>query len=117
MNRVRVTTSRAREHIHDIHVGEGDTLAVGHRNQQHPAFVWCTAEDGQHGWMPEEYLDDVDGGGAEARREYDSAHLTVVKGEILETIARVGDYVLCRNAHGAQGWVPASCVEEMPEES
>jgi len=34
----------------------GDSVAVGHRNQQHPAFVWCATEDGHHGWVPEDYL-------------------------------------------------------------
>jgi hypothetical protein len=116
VKRVRVTCSRAREHIQDIHVREGDSLTVGHRNQQHPAFVWCTAQDGHHGWVAEEYLEMVGGRGAVARRDYDSAHLTVVEGELLEVVERVNDYVLCRNAHGARGWVAASCLEDVPED-
>ena len=36
MTRVRVTISRARDHIENISFRAGDDLAVGHRNQQYP---------------------------------------------------------------------------------
>jgi len=114
--RVRALVSRAREHMQDIHVHEGDVLAVGHRNQQHPAFVWCAGEDGHHGWVPEDFIAITGTGDAVARRDYDSAHLTIVKAETLEVLETAGDFLLCRNAGGAQGWVPVSSVEEIPED-
>ncbi len=114
--RVRVVTSCAREHIQDIRIREGDSLSVGHRNQQHPAFVWCATEDGHHGWVPEEYIEIGVGRNAVARRAYDSAHLTVISGEVLEVLEQAGDYLLCRNARGVEGWVQEACVEETVEE-
>ncbi len=95
---------------------EGDSLSVGHRNQQHPAFVWCASEDGRHGWVPEEYIEVGAGRNAVARRAYDSAHLTVTAGEALEVLEQAGDYLLCRNAHGVEGWVQESCIEDEAEE-
>ena len=59
----------------------------------------------------------VGGRDAVARRDYDSTHLTVSSGERLEAIEQVGDYLLCRNAAGVEGWVPESCVEETVEEA
>ncbi len=115
--RVRATASRAREHIQEILIHAGDSLSVGHRNQQHPGFVWCATEDGHHGWVPEAYIERLDGGDAVAAHDYDSAHLTIVAGETLEVLEEIDDYVLCRNAGGATGWVPASGVEEITEES
>jgi hypothetical protein len=115
--RIRVTKSCTREQVQEIRIRAGDSLAVGHRNQQHPAFVWSATEDGHHGWVPEEYIDFADGRDAVARRDYDSTHLTVSEDEILEVVEQVGDYLLCRNAARVEGWVPESCTEDMVEGS
>lgn len=115
---VRVVTSCMREQVQEIRFRKGDSLSVGHRNQQHPAFVWSATEDGHHGWVPGDYIEIVGGGhDAVARRDYDSTHLTVSSGEWLEAIDQVGDYLLCRNATGAEGWVPEACVEQVVEET
>lgn len=114
--RVRAATSCTREQVQEIRVRPGDSLAVGHRNQQHPDFVWCATEDGHHGWVPEDYLEMTGARSAIARRDYDSTHLTVVADEELSVLEQVGDYVLCRNASGVQGWVRAACVQNVEEE-
>ena len=114
---VRVITSCTREQVQEVRIRVGDGLAVGHRNQQHPAFVWSATEDGHHGWVPEDYVEITDGRNAVARRDYDSTHLTVVEGEHLDVLEQVGDYLLCRNAARAEGWVPEPCVEETVEGS
>ena len=57
----------------------------------------------------------MSGRDAVARRDYDSTHLTVVEGEALEVLEQVGDYLLCRNAASAEGWVPEGCVEDIVE--
>ena len=95
----------------------GDNVAVGHRNQQHPAFVWAATEDGHHGWMPEEYLDMTGRQSAVVRRDYESTHLTVAEDDVLDVREQIDDYLLCRSAAGVEGWVPATCVEDLEEES
>jgi hypothetical protein len=115
--RVRVSTSCTREQVQEIRVRAGDSLSVGHRNQQHPAFVWCATEDGHHGWVPEDYIELGTGRDAVTLRDYDSTHLTVSEDETLDVIEQVGDYLLCRNAAGVTGWVPESCVEDIVEGS
>jgi hypothetical protein len=112
---VRVVTSCTREQVQEIRMRKGDALAVGHRNRQHPAFIWSATEDGHHGWVPEDYIEIIGGHDAVARRDYDSTHLTVSSGERLEAIDQVGDYLLCRSATGVEGWVPEACVEETAE--
>lgn len=113
--RARVATSCTREQVQEIRIRVGDGLAVGHRNQQHPAFVWCATEDGHHGWVPEDYIELGAGRDAVALRDYDSTHLTVSEDETLDVVEQVGGYLLCRNAVGATGWVPESCVEDILE--
>ena len=108
---VRVVRSCTREQVQEIRMRAGDCLSVGHRNQQHPAFIWSATEDGHHGWVPEEYVEILRGSSAVARRDYDSTHLTVISGETLAVLEQVGDYLLCRSVTGVTGWVPESCVE------
>ena len=95
----------------------GDSVAVGHRNQQHPAFVWCATEDGHHGWVPEEYLE-MTGPAQRASRAATTTPPTsrCREDEELDVLEQVGDYLLCRTATGVQGWVRASCVHELEEE-
>jgi hypothetical protein len=114
--RVRVATPCTREHVQEIRMQTGDSLAVGHRNQQHPEFVWSATEDGHHGWVPEDYLEMTGAHSAVARRDYDSTHLTVVADEYLTVLDQVGGYLLCRTTAGVVGWVRASCVHELEEE-
>ena len=114
--RVRVLTSCLREQVQEIRIREGDSVAVGHRNQQHPAFVWCATEDGHHGWVPEAYLEMTGERSGVARRAYDSTHLTVAEDEELDVLEQVGDYLFCRSAAGVEGWIRASCVHETGEE-
>ena len=114
--RVRVLNSCTREQVQEIRVRAGDHLSVGHRNQQHPAFVWSATEDGHHGWVPEDYVRMTEGRSGVALRDYDSAHLTVSAGEELDVLEQIDDYLLCRSAAGVGGWVPASCVQELEEE-
>lgn len=113
--RVRVVTSCMREQVQEIRFRDGDSLSVGHRNQQHPAFIWAATEDGHHGWVPEEYVEMRGASNAVARRGYDSTHLTVGSDETLEVLEQVGDYLLCRNAADVTGWVPEACVEDTEE--
>jgi SH3-like domain-containing protein len=111
-DRVRVTSSRPADHVVTIHIRPGDVVGVGHRNQQYPDFLWCASEDGHQGWVAEAYLEMTSEKEAVAQREYDAAQLTVVEGELLDVVEQQGFWVLCRNASGAQGWVPSSILED-----
>ncbi len=111
MNRVRVTESRPRDHVVTIHIGPGDVVGVGHRNQQYPEFIWCATEDGHQGWVAESYLEMTGEKEAVALKEYDAAQLTVVEGEVLDVLDEQGAFLLLRNTAGAQGWVPRRVLE------
>jgi hypothetical protein len=112
-SKVRVTESRPRDHVVTIHVGPGDVIGVGHRNQQYPEFLWCATEDGHQGWVAEDYLELTGEKEAVAKREYDAAQLTVIEGEELEVLDQQGAFVLCGNAAGARGWVPGRILADV----
>jgi hypothetical protein len=114
--RVRVTTSRARDHIENIRFRAGAALAVGHRNQQYPEFVWCAAEDGHAGWVPEVRFRMTGPGEAVATSAYDAAQFTVVKDEILSVVECTDSWCRCRNAGEVEGWVPVTILKAVSTE-
>jgi SH3 domain len=113
IRKVRVIVSRVRDHIETVHFSPGDTVSVGHRNQQFPEFLWVATEHGLHGWAPEAYLRMTGHNEAVALREYDAGQLTVVAGETLDVLDNEGGWLQCRNATGVMGWVPVDDVEDL----
>jgi hypothetical protein len=112
VNRVRVVESRPRDHVRNLSVHVGDVVGVGHRNQQFPEMRWCTPERGYSGWMAESYFEYTSPTEAVVKRDYDASQLTVFEDEELEVLDEVGDWLLCRNASGIQGWVPRRILED-----
>ncbi len=112
-HKVRVRESRPRDHVRNLSVNAGDMVGVGHRNQQFPEMRWCTPERGHSGWMAESYFEYTSDTEAIVKRDYDASQLTVLEGEELEVLDEVGDWLLCRNASGIQGWVPRRILEDI----
>ena len=95
--------SRARDHVENIRIRKGESIVVGHRNQQYPEFVWCAAEDGHARLGARAVPPDGHGPEAVALRDYDAAQLTVVAGELLEALEqhrRAGSAAATPPAHG-----------------
>lgn len=111
VHRVRVIESRPRDHVRNLSVRVGDVIGVGHRNQQYPEMRWCTPERGPSGWMAESYFEYTSDTEAVVTRDYDASQLTVIEGEELAVLDVVGDWLLCRNDGGIQGWVPRRILE------
>ena len=113
VNRVRVVESRPRDHVRNLSVHVGDVVGVGHRNQQFPEMRWCTPERGHSGWMAESYFEYSSPTEAIVKRDYDASQLTVFEDEQLDVVDEVGDWLLCRNDRGIQGWVPRRILEDI----
>jgi SH3-like domain-containing protein len=112
-HKVRVTESRPRDHVRNLSVHAGDMVGVGHRNQQFPEMRWCTPERGYSGWVAETYVEYTSDTEAIVKRDYDASQLTVFEDEELKVLDEVGDWLLCRNASGIQGWVPRRILEDI----
>jgi SH3-like domain-containing protein len=112
-HKMRVTESRPRDHVRNLSVHAGDMVGVGHRNQQFPEMRWCTPERGDSGWVAESYFEYTSDTEAIVKRDYDASQLTVFEDEELEVLDEVGDWLLCRNASGIQGWVPRRILEDI----
>jgi hypothetical protein len=56
--------------------------------------------------MAESYFEYTSPTEAVVTRAYDAAQLTVFEDELLDVVDIVGEWWLCRNERGIQGWVP-----------
>lgn len=90
---------------------EGDRVKVDHEDPEMPGWYWCENEDGVWSWVPEEYLERKGPVGVITQR-YDTGELTVDEGDMLEYVAEVHLWTLCRNRSGKSGWVPTANLEK-----
>lgn len=89
-----------------LKVSPGDSVQVGDREAEWPAFVFVTARWGA-GWIPARHID-IDGASGTVRVAYDTTELSTSRGEMVDVIRDDPDsgWSWCRNADGGEGWVP-----------
>ncbi|MFH1011635.1 MAG: SH3 domain-containing protein [bacterium] len=112
IRKVRVVTAHIATYADTLRAKRGELLTCGRRDDEWPGWLWCTSAEGKSGWVPESYLRI-----AEARatvlRDYDASELTVSSGEILHVETEESGWLLCVNATGQRGWIPARSVEDI----
>lgn len=91
----------------------GTTVTVGARDDEWPAWVSCTAEDGTVGWVPERYLahEAPDLERASVLHDYDATELEAAPGDLLDVLGEEEGWLWCRAANGQLGWVPTRSTE------
>ena len=109
--RMRVSESYVPGYVDPIRFREGEIISVGHHDQQWTAYVWCTAQDGAQGWVPESYLEMTGPHEAVAKRDYDGVELTVGKGEVVDVLDEEGGWAWCRTVRGSTGWLPNDILQ------
>jgi hypothetical protein len=91
---------------------KGDKVKVGREDPEMPGWYWCEDKDGIRSWIPEEYLD-RDGTNGIITHDYDTTELTVEVGYVLEYVAEVKFWTLCRTHGRKEGWVPTANLERV----
>jgi mannitol-1-/sugar-/sorbitol-6-/2-deoxyglucose-6-phosphatase len=101
-----------------IRLTPGETVAVGERDDEWPAFVRVTDDSGAKGWVPERLLKTTEALAEPFRvvsdgAFYDTTELGVRAGAVLTVLeADLGSgWLWCSNDVGAEGWVPVRCLE------
>jgi len=84
----------------------GETVTVGARDTEWPAFVFIEGRNGS-GWVPARCLG-RDRPIASVVERYDTRELATRAGEHLVVLSHdlEAGWTWCRNAAGAEGWVP-----------
>lgn len=96
------------QYLHPIRFAAGETVALGERDREWPAFVWTTTQDGNAGWAPADWLRPLGDGRAEALRDYSAQELDVNAGDVLTLSFALGGWWWCEGGDGRCGWVPES---------
>ena len=94
-----------------LSLAAGDVVAVGHRDDDWPAFVFVTAARGQ-GWVPSRHLS-LEAGQGVVVTAYDTTELPTRVGETLDVVACDDEsgWLWCRSADGREGWVPSRTLQ------
>jgi len=106
---VRIKLEYRVEYPNPIQVAAGDSVKVGHEDDEYPGWKWCQATDGRAGWIPVELLSD-ERADAIVLQDYSAQEFAVKPGEEVEVEDARHDWLLVRNAQGKRGWIPASCA-------
>jgi hypothetical protein len=99
-----------------IVVEPGERVRLGERDTTWPAFRMVTKQDGGDGWVPETCFRLVSGGApgeAVTLSRYDTHEIAPPPGEevTVVTIDGPSGWAWCRDARGAEGWLPLSVLE------
>jgi predicted acetyltransferase len=95
-------------------VKAGEELELGKRDPASPGWIWCTNKEGESGWMPLRWLDQMETAGT-ALRDYSSVELTLQTDEEVSLHLEEGSWFWATNRVGQSGWVPVRSI--MPLES
>jgi len=107
---VRVKIARQKAYQNPIKIRKGDRVRVGRRDTDWPAFLWCTDQTGESGWVPDQCLQ-VESHEAVVLDDYSAIELSVVDGETLTLSGETGGWYWCTNDSGRAGWVPAENLD------
>jgi len=89
----------------------GDTVALGKRDTEWPAFVFVTARDGS-GWVPFRHVDTTSSP-PRMRTAYDTQEIPASEGEVVHLLRDDPEsgWVWCRKTDGREGWLPHRALE------
>lgn len=85
----------------------GEAVVVGGRDDEWPAFMWCSCAKGE-AWIPDAYMT-IEANVGKMQRDYSSRELAVASGDSVSVLERCGGWAFC-NFNGEQGWIPERCL-------
>jgi uncharacterized protein YgiM (DUF1202 family) len=93
-------------------IRSGDELKIGKRDDKWDGWVWCTNNNGQSRWIPENYLR-IRGDSAICICNYDATELTVDVGDELTILKQESGWAWCQKKDEKTGWLPLENVERI----
>ena len=95
-----------------IKVTVGESVSIGPRSPEWPAFVFVTSAHGD-GWVPIQNLS-AEVGEAVVEVDYDTTELPLRAGQTVEVLVQddASGWWWCRNSAGNKGWVPISALAD-----
>jgi len=91
---------------------QGTRLALERRETVYAGWIWCVADSGAGGWVPEEWVS-IAGDTCTLLRDYDALELPVEPGDMVEVEFTESSWAFVQDERGRQGWVPLECLEPL----
>jgi hypothetical protein len=93
-----------------VQIHPGESVSVGERDTDWPAFVFITTDDGQ-GWVPARHLSTASGS-ATVLASYDTTELALEPGADVHVVRRDDEsgWWWCQRSDGTEGWVPTQSL-------
>ena len=88
----------------------GARVTVDRRDDVFTRWLWCRAEDGREGWVPETILTSTKPGVAFVMEAYEATEAAVQAGASVEALKEFGGFAWIRREDGHLGWVPSSIL-------
>lgn len=109
--KARITHDYRTQYANPIRFAAGEIVTLGERDTEWPAFIWAITRDGNAGWAPFDWLKPLDGGRAEALRDYSAQELDVDQGDDVVLHSELGGWWWAQRRDGRCGYVPAEHLE------
>jgi len=106
-----VIKSHTSDFPNPLKLKKGDRLEVSDKKTNFVGWIWCSASDGNSGWIPENFTE-KDENGCRMAVDYDATEMTVSVGENLTVLSEESDWVWCLNSKNQKGWVPLENVRK-----
>ena len=101
-----VVKAHKSDYPNPIRFRKGDILHVGQQNTEFKDWIWVTTKDGNQGWAPVQYVQNIDAQKAVAKKNYTAVELDTVAGDELLLHYEVNDWGWVEKRDGSCGWVP-----------
>lgn len=84
----------------------GEIVDLGMEDKVWAGWVWASNQEGRGTYVPVTSLERVGEEQAKVVEEFQAVDLSLKKGEAVTALREVCGWFWCRNAAGAEGWVP-----------
>ncbi len=85
---------------------DGELVEVGQPDQAWEGWVWVSNAADRGTYVPVTLLEQISPDQARLREAFQAVDLCLKKGETVSCLREVCGWFWCRNAAGAEGWVP-----------
>ena len=109
--RALVRTTYAVQYADPVKVNAGARVTVDRRDGGFTRWLWCRAEDGREGWVPETILTSSQAGQATVKEAYEATEVPLEAGASVEVLSEFDGFAWVRREDGRQGWVPATVLD------
>ncbi len=106
----RVVSPYTAAYVNTLTAGSGDWLDFERRSSEWAGWLWCRAEDGQTGWVPEAWVL-IEGERCRMLRDYSGREISVSPGDELIAHQVLSGWAWVEDAKGVTGWVPLNHLE------